>query len=206
MPKQSKPLKKIPKEETWKWDEWWQEDRDRWWNELAKSIVKNEDARRHQTAILSPEQRQKMLEQQKVDIAGVWNDMSDYGRSMVPSDLVPTDESLASLLQAEENPFAGSLLEGAMEPAKPKPVERKAKVKGRDQWGFRLGSGAAAINAVLSTTPKTAKQIHAESRCGRSVSGHLAKLIEMGIVQKQSSLGKDDRYFLVDKPKKKAKK
>jgi hypothetical protein len=62
-------------------------------------------------------------------------------------------------------------------PKKKGPVER-------DRWGAKIGSGSAAINAVLSSKWKTAKTIQKEAQTDRNVSSHLATLVREGKVKK----------------------
>lgn len=64
--------------------------------------------------------------------------------------------------------------EAARPPARPGPA-------GKDRFGCRLGTGAAAINAVLSVTPQTTQQIQSQVTA-RTVSGHLSRLADDGII------------------------
>src|SRR5262245_32325342 len=121
----TKPIKKVRKKIPWRWDTY---DQETWWNEYAKLAVKVEELKRSHSAIQSPEQKQKELEQKKADIASVWHLMSDYGRSMTPPELVPEGEEIQLI---NEDPFEGSLLQGAFVEEAPR-KERKVKSKGKD--------------------------------------------------------------------------
>lgn len=67
--------------------------------------------------------------------------------------------------------------------AKEKKLNPKKKEPKEDRFGYRTGSRAAKINAVLSNKPKTAKRIGKESGA-TSVSSHLAELRKKKIVIK----------------------
>lgn len=62
---------------------------------------------------------------------------------------------------------------------KEKPVKSP---KEKDKYGFKLGSRAAAINAVLTFQYQTHKQIERASRA-TSIQGHLKKLVELKIAK-----------------------
>jgi hypothetical protein len=61
----------------------------------------------------------------------------------------------------------------------------RAEPVGKDGWGFRVGSRAAKINAVLTATPQTPAAI--EKRSGAtSVHSHLAELCKRKLAKKLS--------------------
>lgn len=64
--------------------------------------------------------------------------------------------------------------------------KRKGPVE-RDRWGAKLGSGSAAINAVLTDKWKTAKTIQREAATERNVTSHLATLVREGKIRKKKS-------------------
>jgi hypothetical protein len=56
--------------------------------------------------------------------------------------------------------------------------------EGRDRFGSRLESRAAAVNAVLSGRPKTMKQIMREAGLEKTCYSHLGELVAAGLVVK----------------------
>lgn len=85
------------------------------------------------------------------------------------------------------------------------PKEPKAPA-GKDAWGFRVGSGAAEINAGVSTDWKTADKIAKDSGTARSVHGHLKHLETKGLLEVRGE-GRAREYRWVppadEQPKKK---
>src|SRR5207245_1868425 len=55
---------------------------------------------------------------------------------------------------------------------------------GRDRFGSRIGSKAAKVNQILTTTPKTPNRIKREAGipAATTIFGHLKKLVEAGRV------------------------
>ena len=73
---------------------------------------------------------------------------------------------------------------GKIRPQEEKGEKPKKTKKGKDKWGFRDGSEAAMINAVISKIPKSPKRIKHEARVARNVSGHLSTLVKRKLVKK----------------------
>lgn len=63
-----------------------------------------------------------------------------------------------------------------------KSSDRQPASKEVDEWGYRIGTGAAKINSVLTSKWKTAGQIEKESQCGRTSSSHLSALKTKGLI------------------------
>lgn len=69
------------------------------------------------------------------------------------------------------------------------------KGKGRDKWGFKLGTRTAKINACFTDVPKTVKRIEKEVGCN-GASSHVSKLLAMKVIVKTP-----DGYVLATKEK-----
>jgi hypothetical protein len=74
---------------------------------------------------------------------------------------------------------------------KPQKVKEKKSVE-KDSWGYRKNTEAAKINAVLTSTPKSIKQLRKEGRVERVISSHLSTLVRKKLVKKTP----DNKYRL----------
>lgn len=74
----------------------------------------------------------------------------------------------------------------------PPPGEKK----GKDRWGFRLGTDAARINAVLTGEKKSPARIKKEAGVERNVSPHLSRLAREGKIVRT----KKGNYYVKDAP------
>jgi hypothetical protein len=68
-------------------------------------------------------------------------------------------------------------------PTQQEEVKGKKEKKGKDKWGYRLGTNAAKINAVLSKEPKSPKKIAKEAGVP-NVHGHLNTLCRKKLARK----------------------
>lgn len=78
------------------------------------------------------------------------------------------------------------------------PKEPKGPAQ-KDEWGFRIGSGAAEINTGLSYEWKTAERVAKDSRSARAVHGHLKHLLDKNLIEVRGE-GKQKEYRRVELP------
>lgn len=80
---------------------------------------------------------------------------------------------------------------------KKKKKQKKAdKEKGVDRFGTQLGTNRAKINAALSKTPLTLKQLVKKAGVSYAPSEHLARLVARRLIRKT-----EDGFVLVQKSK-----
>jgi hypothetical protein len=72
--------------------------------------------------------------------------------------------------------------------------------KEKDRFGYRLGTRAARLNAVITTEPQTIKEIQDKADYHKNISGHMFALIKRGFVKRTPDKKK---YYsiLENKPK-----
>lgn len=97
------------------------------------------------------------------------------------NDLIPTEDASTATATVTEKPAKKKSKKTKSEKTKP----TKKKTEGRDSFGCRLGSRAATINSVLSTTPQTTKEITEASKAN-AVLNHLKKMAEKGHIVKSN--------------------
>lgn len=83
-----------------------------------------------------------------------------------------------------------------------KPKKSKAKVE-RNEWGHKLGTRAARIDAAISDKPKTIAQIGKDAKYTTApFHGHMKGLVEAGFVVKKTNGEGEVVYFRKGKSKK----
>jgi hypothetical protein len=70
---------------------------------------------------------------------------------------------------------------------------------GKDDWGFRVGTGAAQINTGITAEWKTAERIAKDSGSQRAVHGHLVHLLGKNLIELRGE-GKAKEYRRVGAP------